>query len=84
MMNRMLCLNDRLVPRLIVVPLSSHEIDGFGLMTMMMTHRKLSNIMLRLVQHACETWKVDRVFANHYLSSTASLKELPTFPFISF
>ena len=28
--------------------------------------------------------KVDRVFANHYLSSTASLKELPTFPFISF
>ena len=28
--------------------------------------------------------KVDRVFANHYLCSTASLKELPTFPFISF
>jgi len=28
--------------------------------------------------------KVDRPLANHYLSSTASLKELPTFPFISF
>ena len=27
-----------------------------------------------------ERRKVDRVFANHYLSSTASLKELPTFP----
>ena len=28
------------------------------------------------------TMKVDRVLANHYLSSTASLWDLPTFPFI--